>query len=428
MRCFTLLRIAPVLLAMACVQDVATFDPHPDPAEGIDLDDADTQQATATHIDLGNGKYLHALHAGPGDTRIRGKLVRLIDNAARGSSIHISFFRLGPTVYQALVAALERGVHVSAVFDGQAYGETDRMQRLASKIVAHGDRATVCRQSQANHSCTFDGAGASAKMHAKLALFSNTSFEGSGRMQASFIASANFNDHGSGTEMFNNALVFYEPVGSGAGDPGSLHHKARLYFEDMLNQARTTDYYEDVANARGHAVDFSLGTQIFMGPDANGTPVLDSYLSQIDGLGAADGTCRVLVNQGILQAATGIPDRLIQLRQSGCWVYVLLDDTPDNPQGPGTVIDRLVDAGIPVVLNARNHNKSIIAYARVIPFDAYATLVWTGSRQGTMGALRENDEVSTLTGGNVPLFNSFYEAFLAPWYEGRACDADGYCR
>jgi hypothetical protein len=428
MRRLTPLFLVPVLASFACVQDVGTFDPHPDPAEGIDLGDADTQQATATHIDLGNGKYLHALHAGPGDTRIRGKLVRLIDNARAGSSIRISFFRLGPTVYQALVAALERGVSVSAVFDGQAYAENDRMQRLASKIIAHGDRATVCAQSATNHSCTLDAPGASAKLHAKLALFSRTSFEGGGPMQAAFIASANFNDNGSGTEMYNNALVFYEPVGAGAGDPASLHAKARAYFEDMLNQARTPDYYEGVANGRGHAVDFSLGTQIFMGPDASGMPVLDSFLSQIDGLGAAEGTCRVLVNQGILQAATGIPDRLIQLRQSGCWVYVLLDDSPENPQGPGTVIDRLVDAGIPVVLNARNHNKSIIAYARVIPFNAYGTLVWTGSRQGTMGAARENDEVSTLTGGNVPLFNSFYEAFLAPWYEGRACDTDGDCR
>jgi hypothetical protein len=399
--------------AIACMGLLAACGPESLNTESSETEDLSVSKqgiVAGRFIDLGNGRSMHLHYAGLADTRIQNQLVRLIDNQV-GGTIKIVMFMLGPTVRSALSNAHDRGVTVEIVHDGKNYNAAlTENSALKNKI---GSGYKYCLDNL-NHSCLhLDPNNDDSKVHAKYATFTNTRYDSTkSYANAVFVTTANFNDGGSGTDMFNNSQTYY--------NVGTLKTKLDEYvyhmrYNNSVAPGRTTDYQDNIVNGRGHVKDVDHGVNAWYGNEATQN-IFTGVLDWFDGVSpptteaAPYNMCWVRVSQGAIYAATNVHLELARLQASGCNVYVTLNEVVEQ-----SVVDYMKANGITVRLAANKiHEKSYGIYARykntTTPFWGY--WVWSGSRQFTVGALRANDEISTMTGGTA----AWAKTMVDDWY------------
>ncbi len=347
--------------------------------------------------------WAHFTTAYPGsaaDNTIKDEVIRLIDNQVAPGTIRIAIHKLGTDIKAALVRAKSRGVVVRAAVTGQIASDAhviDLQNQLAS-CAASGCGVTICSQNTNNKTCTWSGTNPSS-MHEKFITFTGTRQPGSATVeQATWIGSANF-EGASLYQRGNNSLTFYNAA--------SMNSGMNTHFDHLFAQTRTTDYR---SGTRGYFNATGVGTEVFMSNDADGdapTEVLRRYTG-------ADG-CRVRVMMSQITRTAPL-DELLRLKNQGCYVYIGVGGSDGGPDISAGVKDYL-RVNFP---NAQwipgCHDKAVALYAKNSS-GAFGAYTLAGSHNWTVSALRENDELLTVT-NNQAVFDAYTQHFNDLWARG----------
>lgn len=338
------------------------------------------------------------------DTAQLTNMIRLIDGAPAGSDIRIALYSITANiVYHAIERAVDRGVHVYAVHNGEDRKSTDDSPAALADLL--GANHHWCDHGSA--SLSYGGGCLSNSftglMHAKYMLFSQTTDSGgTPRQWVSWFGSPNMT-YGSGANLFNNSFTVYADKTLYDG----------FYNELWLPmwQEKTypnNDFY--VASApRGYFGSGASNTQVYASPEQN-TDLVVNRLSYVD----PDDTCRVRVMEAsINDTRSAVVDSLISLHRSGCHTWV------DVGAIGSQSLSKFKAAGIPVH-KSPVHDKAIIVYSRYAGSSADRTLVFTGSHNLTRSALRYNDEILVKVEDSQPMYDAFYHHFNDAYNTGTA--------
>ena len=339
------------------------------------------------------------------DPTILAELEGLITRADPGSWIKITAFRIANEgrIEDALEVAQANGVNVRIV-----YGDTD------GALDDFGTSRKVCPTA-----CI--SPNPSGIMHSKFAIFTSTHRSaGSPSTKASWVSSSNL-DGNTGPEAFNNAVTWF--------GPDEMYDRLNKVFLDMWNgDPRTTDYFRpELGEGFGYFNVDLANTFGYISPEATQDLWYDRLLNVKPPSQGGMSPCNVRVAQayfgdGLLDK-NGAYDgrdpatRLIQLKEGGCYVSVLVHRNPDTG---GTNLGEetrqgLCNYGIPVRSIEKLHHKSVISSGSY-EGAANSPQVLTGSHNMTVDALRYNDEVLVRIKGSYSthdLFNGHYNDMWA---------------
>ena len=314
---------------------------------------------------------------GAGDLTIEDRLVALIEGADDGARVRAAFGYIDQVrVARALVEANRRGVDVRMVIDERnqvqkpdgSWVWNDAVELVRAEL---GARLVVC----GGGDTPADGGGCigAAKQHNSFLLVSSLC-DGTEAVVAQASAYPT-----KGQAFARNNLVVTR------GDLG-LHLAYEGYWDDLARRRRNADYYR-IENG-------DSGTRLFLyprAPDADATDAATDTVFRLlrDNVSCQGGT-RVQVAMTYWSSGRGyLADELGRLAGLGCQVDVVVND--------GTV-DASVLTALRSKLGAghvrrlpRLHHKFILIDGQYS--GAPARLVWTGTQDFTLGALRANDEV-----------------------------------
>jgi phosphatidylserine/phosphatidylglycerophosphate/cardiolipin synthase-like enzyme len=358
------------------------------------------QELSAIRIPNGTQTiWAHFTTAYPGsapDDTIKNEIIRLIDNQVTPGTIKIAVHKLGADIEAALVRAKNRGVVVRAAINGQIAGDyhvTDLQNQLAS-CSASGCGVSICALDANNKTCTWSGANPSS-MHEKFITFTGTRQPGSTTVeQATWIGSANF-EGASLYQRGNNSLTFYNAT--------SMNSGMNAHFDHLYAQTRTWDYR---SGTRGYFNATGVGTEVFMSNDADGDAPTEILRRYTGGTG-----CRVRVMMSQITRTAPL-DELLRLKNQGCYVYIGVggESAPDISAG----VKDYLRVNFP---NAQwipgCHDKALAIYAKNSS-GVFSYYTMAGSHNWTVSALRENDELLTVT-NNQGVHDAYTQHFNDLW-------------
>jgi phosphatidylserine/phosphatidylglycerophosphate/cardiolipin synthase-like enzyme len=329
------------------------------------------------------------------DTAQLQKMIALINGAPAGSSIRIALYSISANiVYDAIAAAVSRGVHVYAVHNGEDQKSTDDSPAALAKLL--GANHHWCDHGSA--SLAYGGGCLSTSstglMHAKYMLFSQTAdAAGTQHQWVTWFGSPNMT-YASGAKEFNNSFTVY-------GDKTLYDGFSTQLWDPMWaeNSYPDNDFY--VASApRGYFGSAASNVQVYASPEQT-TDLVVNRLDYLD----ADDSCRVRVMEAsITSGRMAVVDKLVSLHQQGCHTWVDVGSIDSQP------LSTLKAAGIPVHTSPV-HDKAIIVYGRYAGSTADRTLVFTGSHNLTASALRYNDEILVKVEDSQAMYDAFYAHF-----------------
>ncbi|HYO52183.1 phospholipase D-like domain-containing protein [Archangium sp.] len=400
-----LLGTASTALLVGCVLGVAACGGEP-AAESGERELGVSRQEITSVVKIPNGTqtiWAHFTAADPNtapDYTIRTEIVRLINSQVANGTIQIAIHKLGADISNALiVAARDRNVVVRAAVTGQIAGDTHVSQLKAQldACSARGCGLVICSGGTYNKTCNWSGTNDSS-MHEKFITFTGTTQPGSTLVeQATWIGSANFEGE-SLYQRGNNSLTFYNAT--------SMNSGMNTHFSHLYAQTRTTDYR---SGTRGYFNATGVGTEVFMSNDADGdapTEVLRRYTG-------ATG-CRVRVMMSQIHRTAPLVE-LLRLKNQGCYVYIGVggDDAP----AVSAEAREYLRVNFPGAQWLRGcHDKSVAIYAKNSS-GVFGYYTIAGSHNWTTSALRENDELLTVT-NNQAVHDAYYLHFNDLWSKG----------
>ncbi|WP_394850584.1 phospholipase D-like domain-containing protein [Pendulispora brunnea] len=330
------------------------------------------------------------------DRTILNEVTRLLNETPAGETVRAAIHSLTANgIYDALIAAKNRGVILKIVEDGSDEFDEDTSPRelhaaLGANHVFCGNRVV-----NKNYGCiTTDPSGI---MHTKLFTFSKTK-DPSGvlRSNVSWFASANMT-YASGSKMFNNAITVY-------GDT-ALYDYFVGYFGHLFAQKHYSgnDYYDADAR-RGY---FEGNTaRVYTSPEQD-SDLVYNRLNDI----VADSTCRIRVAQaGINDSRMKLIDLLVARKRAGCQVWVVADGIEND------ALAKLKGAGIPVRHHVV-HDKFILVNSKFAASTTNRYLIFTGSHNWTYSANYRNDEIFVRL-ESKDLYDAFYTHFNDAYNNG----------
>ena len=348
------------------------------------------------------------------DNTILVHLEGLINRADIGSDIRIAVYSMTDNgrIEDALKEAQRRGVRVHVVYDPADDGTDYRDWWPTSP--------TTLRQ--CDYGCLSRYIFApGTKMHAKFALFSSTNrYDGASASKATWVSSSNLNA-GSGTEAFNNAVTYF-------GDSEMYSRMVKVFTDMATGPVVDYDYYRpELEEGAGHFIAEDAVTVGHVSPESKANLWFDK-LAQVKAPDEGGGPCVVRVMQAyflddLLDApGGGVAGRtpaheLVDLKQRGCAVAVLVDRAPDGPYIESQTRTMLCNAGIAVHSHPSIHDKVALTSSGLWygPAGTNYPMVFTGSHNMTLNALRHNDEVLLKIYGSQGAYNAYTSHFFTAW-------------
>jgi phosphatidylserine/phosphatidylglycerophosphate/cardiolipin synthase-like enzyme len=340
--------------------------------------------------------------------RIASHILRAVDNAPRGSTIHIvSYLMDYSTAVTKLVAARNRGVGVQIVFDGDV--ATTQSRTLASRFNADnlppvGSRPTPGPDNSFVYFCQGScRGGGRGNMHTKFYLFSKTGVASDVVM----VGSANLNKGG--------AVGGWNDMYTVVGRPDLFTRYVKV-FNEMS---------EDTANDHDPASDFTVGryrSRFYPRTDvthATDPVILD--LSQVGCRTPAGRNGRTLINISMFRISDTrgryIVDRLLNLARQGCDVNIIYGAPsrdivaylkPFARRGLIRLYDSRWDRNRDGVPELRTHEKYMLINGR-IGSDPSAAVVHNGSMNWGIGSLTAGDELL------FTIYSTAWTSYYANW-------------
>lgn len=307
------------------------------------------------------------------------KLIELLELAVPGSQVRVSLFHITRTrMAEAFVAAADRGVDLEIVLDDDnrnAAGDfNDAVTLLRDRL---GGRVSLCETA-----CIGDNIN-----HNKMFLFSELS---DGSRDVVVQSSANLTN--SQMRLHNNLVV--------VRDDTALYAGYLQYWSDQKAERADPDYYRKA--------DGDLDTRLYMFPRNDGGDTILSILGNVDCFpGSEIHLAMSLFTAGRVEVAR----ELGRKRAQGCAVHAVVNQTAADE-----VKDALAAGGVdltiyPTEAGVRGiHSKYLLVNSRYFGSEEPVRIVWTGSHNYTVNALRHNDEtVLKIVDDGV------YDAFRADW-------------
>jgi hypothetical protein len=237
-------------------------------------------------------------------------------------------------------------------------------------------------------------------MHAKYMLFSETKgSSGVARKNVVWVSSANFSV--SGVDKSNNAVTVYEDLDLYGGFVNGVW--APMW--DGTGYSNN-DYY-DASSGRGYFSSVASKSTVYVSPEAD-TDLWVERLKFVE----PDSTCRIRVMQNVFRdTRIKVAETLRDLADRGCVIQVLTEEME------GDVRATLNRDGITVRSDRLVHDKTIIINAKYgdPPSAGNRYIVFTGSHNLTLSALRYNDELILKLADSKPLHDLFVDHFERAW-------------
>lgn len=328
------------------------------------------------------------------DPTIFDQVVRLLDGAQNGSSVHIALFSIGRgnRIVDALVRARRRGVQLNIVYDKQ----DGKLAPLTRGNEGPPPQIVNCQP----------GACLSNKpkaiMHAKFMLLSSVRRNPSDALptpNVTWVSSANMTAN-SGSEMFNNAIAYY-------GD-GDLYRSLLRVWNDMAGKIRVADYFQPPG--RGVFGSAAARTEGYVSPE--GTRGSDLMLRILRKVKPTRRGCQIDVMQAFFtNARIRVARRLRALQRRGCRVRVVVNA---KRKGGKIAMGSRVKRVIRGERKGRHIHDKVVLIRGTYEGRRNRTVVLTGSHNMSAPANGRNDEV-LLGVYDVP---ALYLTFLAHFNDG----------
>lgn len=347
----------------------------------------------------------------PGNDAQWDQAARLIRQSSPGSTIRMGIYNLTtPVILDAVKAAVRNDVNVYAVGNGEHHtdGESPRLVELSRLL---GSRFRWCdadrTSSNDNDACISNSS--SGYMHAKYMMFSETKGRaGAVRKNVVWVSSANFS--GSGKDLYNNSVTVYEDA--------TLY---RGFLSDVWTPMWTdpgyadNDYY-NVGAERGYFGSSASNSTVYVSPEQT----TDLWLNRLNYVNPSN-SCRIRVMHNTFRdTRLDVAKKLRSLASGGCVIRVITakSGTPMGSQVKSTLNHPNISLRTSPV-----HDKTILVNARYDGSAANRYIVFTGSQNLTLDALRYNDEILLKLGDSKPLHDAFVDHFQHAWANGS--DAGG---
>lgn len=306
---------------------------------------------------------------GQPDTTIEDAIVDLLEQTPDDARVLAAFYTFGrQPLAEAFADARDRGVDVRVVL-GNTSRHSDGSDWTAVEILRDrlDDRLTVCNDGE------FDGGCMGENIHHnKFVAFSELE---DGSEHVVLKTSANLTDLQ--LERYNNMVV--------VRDDQQLFSAFTSYWED-LRRDETDMSYNRIEEGEAEVTAYFF-------PHDEGDPVHDA-LDDVDCEAGADVRLAVAF---FTNGRDALAERLRQMDRDGCDVGVVLRESSDIDSPGNAVLGRLESGDIEVGMfyedeEIQLHSK-YLAIEGVYGERDDAQVVWTGSHNYTVSALRYNDEV-----------------------------------
>jgi phosphatidylserine/phosphatidylglycerophosphate/cardiolipin synthase-like enzyme len=312
------------------------------------------------------------------------QLHSLIVNAAAGSDIRVAVYHLSLTSFaQDLVDAEQRGVRVKVIVDHSATTLDDGAPNPAYDLLVQrlgSDRSAASWVMACSENGACIGSAGTPIMHNKFFLFSSTS----GASNVVVQSSSNM----TGPQLrqgWNNAVTL-------VGNNG-IYNAYLSYFNDLAAMAKTDNYYRTTTSGNAKTYFF---------PRAGSDASTDTVYGILGNVSCGGGTVvRVAMYQF---TRTALAQRLWDLDNKGCTVQVLYTEMGDGAHaaltksggahgGPACRlgVSSYIDPATGARVDTFVHSKYLLVQGTYTG-TAGQKLVFTGSHNYTLSALRENDE------------------------------------
>ncbi len=320
------------------------------------------------------------------DETIEDSIVELLEETPDDATVRAAFYTFGQDhVAEAFADAYDRGVDVRVVL-GNTSTHSNGSDWSAVTILRERlqQRLTICEDGASEGGCMGENIH-----HNK---FITVSELGDGSEHVILQTSANLTDFQ--LSQFNNLVQVYD-------DPAL--YDAFLSYWDDLSRDETDPAYD--RKEQGDS-----DTKLYFFPLSEGDPVLD-VLQRVDCEVGAD---IYLAMAFFTNSRSDIAEELRQMDEDGCGVQIVLRERPQiNSPGiqiMGNLENGDIDIGIfPDDDEIQLHSKYLLVDG-AYDGDDDARIVWTGSHNYTVSALRYNDETILKVRDD-----ELFEAFHSDW-------------
>ncbi len=319
------------------------------------------------------------------DDAIEESIIDLIDNAPSTATIRAAFYTFSQTeVAESFADALERGVDVRIVL-GNTSKFPDGNDWSAVTILRNrlGDRLTICQDGEDDGGCLGQNI-----QHNKFVTFSELE---DGSTDAVVLTSSNMTDFQQ--SQYNHSVLVHS-------DP-ALYDAFYSYWEDLQQDERDPQYDRlEQGDADIHA---------YFSPLSSGDPILDD-LQDVDCEQGAD----VYVAMAFFtNSRSDIAQELRAMDADGCGVHLVLRERPQINSPGVQIMGHLKNGDIDIGLfpeeeQVQLHSKYMLVDGAYGPDAQPQRIVWTGSANFTISALRYNDE-AVVKIADDDVFDAYYD-------------------
>lgn len=384
----TVLRVVGWIAVMALI--IAGAVVHAEPARASQR--PVTVTIDKTRVDL---TFNDPVANGGRDLTMLNKLIALFDGAPAGSTVRIGLYSITANiVYRAIERAVNRGVNVYVVHNGEDQKSTDDSPQALANLL--GSRHRWC--DHGSSSLAYGGGCLSNShtglMHMKYILFSATKDAGgTTRNWVTWIGSANMT-YGSGSDLFNNSFTFYND---------------KTLYDEFYNHIWVAQWNERTYSNNDFYV-ASLPRGYFGSPDSNSTVYAapeqntDQVVNRLNYV-KPDADCRIRVMEAsINDTRIDVVKKLVALKNGGCKVWVDVGNIHSE------ALATFKAAGIPVH-KSPVHDKMILIYSKYGDSTTNRTIVLSGSHNLSLSALVHNDELLIKVTDSQAMYDAFYTHF-----------------
>jgi PLD-like domain len=344
---------------------------------------------------------------------IQNQIVGLLDAAPAGSTIRLAIYLFASSTYRdALIAAYNRGVHVQIVADSAEVPATATTFHQVQDVLGTNKSApSFAITCAADRGCV----GSSGINHDKFVLFSSTS----GSTKVVVQSSANMNSHddgvgNSGINAWNNAVTLV--------DEPAIYDAYVTRFTAMRDQARSTAYSSTVGT----------NAKVYFFPRASGSTILD-VLDNVNcaGKNTTGGwgpNHLTSIHVAMYKLSdVDIAKKLWSLDNAGCVLHVVRTNVgTDDDDAIAALNNCTAHNGVTIDTIHQNVNDDNnpndtervgFLHSKYLVIDGYydgspnQRLMWTGSYNYSVGALRNNDETLLKLSHHDDMFTAFQSNF-----------------
>lgn len=354
--------------------------------------DNDTSDNDATPaVEPGFETYFTRPQPGEPDETVEQSIVDLIDGAPSDATVRAAFYTFGREhVAEAFADAHERGVDVRIVL-GNTSTHPNGNDWSAVTILRDrlGDRLTICEDGQSEGGCMGENI-----QHNKFVTFSEIA---DGSRDVVLQTSANLTEFQ--LSQFNNLVLLH--------DDAALYEVFVSYWQDLQRDELNLTYDR---HERGDS-----GTKAYFFPLSSGDPILDA-LESVD---CSEGADIYVAMAFFTNSRSDVAEELRSMDEAGCGIHVVLRERPEisSPgiQIMGNLENGDIDIGIfPDGDEIQLHSKYMLVDGAYGPDQESQRILWTGSHNFTVSALRYNDEaILKIRDDDV------FDAYLDDWHHLR---------